>query len=281
MLARALATPSNLLVLDEPTNDLDLETLDLLQEMLGDYPGTVLLVSHDRDFLDRVVTSVIVPEGDGRWLEYAGGYTDMVAQRGEALRAKPELRRDAARTAEAAKPVEAEMPAPPRKAQRRRLSFNDDHALATLPKVIADLERRVGALRLRLEDQTLYAKDPPPSPRRPKPSARHRRASTPKAAGSNWRSCAEEMEAGRDERPQQINFSQSYRAGSSKLVPRSALLPSHVGFEAQDRAEGLHEDSAKLPARRVFVPILHDTHSGLGRFRSSAVPSTGRDPPPH
>ncbi len=82
MLARALAMPSNFLVLDEPTNDLDLETLDLLEEMLADYAGTVILVSHDRDFLDRVVTSVIVPEGDGRWTEYAGGYSDMVAQRG-------------------------------------------------------------------------------------------------------------------------------------------------------------------------------------------------------
>ena len=81
LLARALAKPSNLLVLDEPTNDLDLETLDLLQELLADYPGTLLLVSHDRDFLDRVVTSVIASEGDGRWLEYAGGYTDMLAQR--------------------------------------------------------------------------------------------------------------------------------------------------------------------------------------------------------
>ena len=82
MLARALAKPSNLLVLDEPTNDLDIETLDLLQELLGDYAGTILLVSHDRDFLDRVATSVIVGDGDGRWVEYAGGYSDMVAQRG-------------------------------------------------------------------------------------------------------------------------------------------------------------------------------------------------------
>ena len=82
MLARALAQPSNLLVLDEPTNDLDLETLDLLQEMIADYAGTVILVSHDRDFLDRTVGSVLVAEGDGRWVEYAGGYTDMVAQRG-------------------------------------------------------------------------------------------------------------------------------------------------------------------------------------------------------
>ena len=80
-LARAFARPSNLLVLDEPTNDLDLETLELLQERLAEYPGTVLLVSHDRDFLDRVVTSVIASEGNGRWVEYAGGYTDMLAQR--------------------------------------------------------------------------------------------------------------------------------------------------------------------------------------------------------
>ena len=88
MLARALAKPSNLLVLDEPTNDLDLETLDVLEEMLGDYDGTVILISHDRDFLDRVVTSVIVPEGDGKWIEYAGGYTDMLAQRGADLEAR-------------------------------------------------------------------------------------------------------------------------------------------------------------------------------------------------
>ncbi len=83
MLARALARPSNLLVLDEPTNDLDLETLDLLQEMLADYDGTVLLVSHDRDFLDRVVTGVIAAEGEGRWVIYAGGYSDMQAQHGD------------------------------------------------------------------------------------------------------------------------------------------------------------------------------------------------------
>src|SRR6185503_18620984 len=86
MLARALAMPSNLLVLDEPTNDLDLETLDLLQEAIADYPGTVILVSHDRDFLDRTVTSVLAAEKDGRWIEYAGGYSDMLAQRsGKAL----------------------------------------------------------------------------------------------------------------------------------------------------------------------------------------------------
>src|SRR5436305_7243837 len=85
MLARALAKPSNLLVLDEPTNDLDLETLDVLEEMLGDYEGTVILISHDRDFIDRVVTSVIVPEGNGRWLEYAGDYTDKPSPRGTTM----------------------------------------------------------------------------------------------------------------------------------------------------------------------------------------------------
>src|ERR1700745_938681 len=83
-LARAFARPSNSLVLGEPTNDLDLETLDLLQEKLADYAGTVLLVSHDRDFLDRVVTSVVASEGNGSWIEYAGGYTDMLAQRAAA-----------------------------------------------------------------------------------------------------------------------------------------------------------------------------------------------------
>src|SRR5205814_7632484 len=91
MLARALAKPSNLLVLDEPTNDLDLETLDVLEEMLGEYEGTVILISHDRDFLDRVVTSVIVPEGNGSWIEYAGGYTDMLSQR------RADLQREAAK----------------------------------------------------------------------------------------------------------------------------------------------------------------------------------------
>ncbi len=82
MLARALAKPSNLLVLDEPTNDLDLETLDVLEEAIADYSGTVILISHDRDFLDRAVNAVIVPEGGGLWNEYAGGYSDMLTQRG-------------------------------------------------------------------------------------------------------------------------------------------------------------------------------------------------------
>jgi ATP-binding cassette subfamily F protein uup len=101
MLAQALAKPSNLLVLDEPTNDLDMETLDVLEEMLAEYAGTILLISHDRDFLDRLVSSVIVPEGNGRWIEYAGGYSDMLAQRGaeSSQRIHSSRRRAAARPA--------------------------------------------------------------------------------------------------------------------------------------------------------------------------------------
>ena len=136
-LARAFARPSNLLVLDEPTNDLDLETLDLLQELLADYPGTVLLVSHDRDFLDRVVTSVIAAEGDGRWIEYAGGYTDMLAQRGPA--------RGAGR-AEAARRRPTRAAAARRQARRRRMSFKDRHALETLPGRIAALQAEIARL---------------------------------------------------------------------------------------------------------------------------------------
>src|SRR5690606_34517516 len=90
VLARLLSRPANLLVLDEPTNDLDMETLDLLQELVEGFPGTVILVSHDRDFLDRTVTATIAPEGDGRWIEYAGGYSDMMAQRKGAV---PERRK--------------------------------------------------------------------------------------------------------------------------------------------------------------------------------------------
>jgi ABC transport system ATP-binding/permease protein len=152
MLARALAKPSNLLVLDEPTNDLDLETLDVLEEMLGDYQGTVLLISHDRDFLDRVVTSVIVPEGDGRWVEYAGGYSDMLAQRGADLKREVVKEAPVAREKAASAPVPS---APP----KRRLNFNEKHALQTLPKTIAKLQADIEKHRLLLDDPDLYNKD--------------------------------------------------------------------------------------------------------------------------
>ena len=155
MLARALATPSNLLVLDEPTNDLDLETLDVLEEVLADYKGTVLLISHDRDFLDRVVTSVVVPEGDGRWTEYAGGYADMLIQRGRDLARRPVAGKSAAPPAS---PKEKPPAAPPPDA-RRRLSFKDKHALATLPDEIAGLEAKQADLAKTLEDPELYARD--------------------------------------------------------------------------------------------------------------------------
>jgi ABC transport system ATP-binding/permease protein len=154
MLARALARPSNLLVLDEPTNDLDLETLDVLQEMLGDYQGTVILISHDRDFLDRVVNAVIAPEGNGRWLEYAGGYSDMLAQRGADLAAKAPSKPKPAKPAET-RPAASE-PATPKK----KLSFNEKHALDTLPKQIETLKQQIAALQLRFDDPGLYARDP-------------------------------------------------------------------------------------------------------------------------
>jgi ATP-binding cassette subfamily F protein uup len=155
MLARALAKSSNLLVLDEPTNDLDLETLDVLEEMLGDYAGTVILASHDRDFLDRVVNAVIVPEGDGRWTEYAGGYSDMLAQRGRDF---SRAARPAAK--ETSEPKAAAAPLSESKPQgKRRLSFNEKHALETLPRTMAALHDKVQSLTARLEDHSLYARD--------------------------------------------------------------------------------------------------------------------------
>jgi ATP-binding cassette subfamily F protein uup len=153
MLAQALAKPSNLLVLDEPTNDLDMETLDVLEDMLADYPGTVLLISHDRDFLDRLVNGVIVPEGNGRWTEYAGGYSDMLAQRGADLSRAP-------RSPEPQKPArQSGQAAAETRAAKRRLSFKDKHALENLPKTIAALQAEAAALHARLDDPKFYARD--------------------------------------------------------------------------------------------------------------------------
>jgi ATP-binding cassette subfamily F protein uup len=154
MLARALAKPSNLLVLDEPTNDLDLETLDVLEEMIGNYAGTVLLISHDRDFLDRVVDAVIAPEGNGRWLEYAGGYTDMLAQRGGDVR-KPGINP----TIKAATPGKSRLPRMAVEPTKRKLNFNEKHALETLPGTIAMLEIEIGRLQKLMADTTLYVRD--------------------------------------------------------------------------------------------------------------------------
>jgi ATP-binding cassette subfamily F protein uup len=154
MLARALAKPSNMLVLDEPTNDLDLETLDVLEEMLGQYEGTVILISHDRDFLDRVVNAVIVPEGDGLWTEYAGGYADMLAQRGGDLWWRIEA---GAKQPKAARPKAVEAP---RKAERRKLSFKQSHALKTLPERMEALAAQIAKLQARLDDASFYSRDP-------------------------------------------------------------------------------------------------------------------------
>jgi ATP-binding cassette subfamily F protein uup len=149
MLAVALARPSNLMILDEPTNDLDLETLDLLQEMLADYQGTVLLVSHDRDFLDRVVTSTIASEGDGRWIEYAGGYSDMLLQRGTPSSVKAETRKRATNT-------DTGKPAP----NPKKLSFKQQHELEkVLPDMIAKLQSDMVRYQRILTDPNLFTRD--------------------------------------------------------------------------------------------------------------------------
>jgi ATP-binding cassette subfamily F protein uup len=153
LLARALAKPSNLLVLDEPTNDLDLETLDLLEEMLADYPGTLIVVSHDRDFLDRVATSVLMSEGDGRWIEYAGGYSDMVAQRGRGVETRAAAATAAARERKEKPPAREKAPT------KQKLSFREQHALATLPGRIDELRKKRAKLQLLLEDPELYSRD--------------------------------------------------------------------------------------------------------------------------
>ncbi|WP_068081593.1 ABC-F family ATP-binding cassette domain-containing protein [Polycladidibacter stylochi] len=160
LLARALATPSNLLVLDEPTNDLDLETLDLLQELIADYNGTVLLVSHDRDFLDRICTSVITMEGDGLWREYAGGYSDMVAQRGSGVDAKQEAKSAKAKTKgdDTSKAIAANSEMP--KAKKSGLSFTQQHRLKALPDEIAGLEEKIAKTQKLLEDPNLFSANP-------------------------------------------------------------------------------------------------------------------------
>jgi len=149
LLAKLFAMPSNFLVLDEPTNDLDLETLDLLEEVIADYPGTALLVSHDRDFLDRVATSIVFAEGDGRFTEYAGGYNDMLAQKGGARVDKPAEAR--------AKDAKPQAPQP---ARAMKMNFADLHALKTLPEQIAVTEVRMAELEQGLSDAGLYVRDP-------------------------------------------------------------------------------------------------------------------------
>ena len=151
LLARIMARPSNLLVLDEPTNDLDVETLDLLQDILGDYDGTVLLVSHDRDFIDRVATTTIAMEGDGRAVIYAGGWSDYQAQRGSAV--------------EPVKPAKAAAQPVPTSAVKMKkiaqgLTFTEKHRLEALPGIIEKLEAEIGKLSDFLADPDLFQKAP-------------------------------------------------------------------------------------------------------------------------
>jgi ATP-binding cassette subfamily F protein uup len=154
MLARALSKSSNLLVLDEPTNDLDLETLDLLQEMLNDYAGTVLLVSHDRDFLDRVATSVLAFEGDGEWREYPGGYSDMVDQRGQGVQSKVK----SADKANATKST-ADIPTASKASSGKKLSYKDKFALETLPGEMEKLHADIANLQASLADPDFFKRN--------------------------------------------------------------------------------------------------------------------------
>jgi ATP-binding cassette subfamily F protein uup len=152
LLARLFAKPANVLVLDEPTNDLDIETLELLEELLAKYEGTLFLVSHDRTFLDNVVTQTIASEGAGGWREYAGGYSDWAnykasVQKEEAARQK----------AEAKAPVKAPEPV---KAKLEKLSWKEQKELEGLPEKIAGLEAEQGTLSQRLANPNVYQSDP-------------------------------------------------------------------------------------------------------------------------
>ena len=150
LLAKIMARSSNMLVLDEPTNDLDVETLDLMQELLSTYDGTVLLVSHDRDFLDRVAATTIAMEGDGKATVYAGGWTDYLEQRQQddfdqsvVAKAKPGAKGEK-----------------PKAAAQKGLSFTEKHRLEALPAEIARLEAEIAKLEELMSDPALYTDNP-------------------------------------------------------------------------------------------------------------------------
>ncbi|MBX9977457.1 MAG: ATP-binding cassette domain-containing protein, partial [Alphaproteobacteria bacterium] len=147
-LAKALAQPSNVLVLDEPTNDLDMDTLDLLIEMLADYDGTIILVSHDRDFLNKTVTSIIAVEGDGAVEEYVGGYDDYIDQRTpKKLPPNPKKPKDTIKLIDDSKAT-------------KRLSYNQQRLLDTLPGVIENLEKEINEIEQKLTDPDFYTHHP-------------------------------------------------------------------------------------------------------------------------
>ena len=152
LLARLMARESNVLVMDEPTNDLDIETLDLLQDLLADYEGTVLLVSHDRDFIDRVATTTIAMEGNGRAVTYAGGWSDYQAQRQAPAAPVKDPKAKAKAEASTAKPAEAP--------KAGGLSFTEKHRLEELPSVIARLEAEIAKLEELMADPALFSDHP-------------------------------------------------------------------------------------------------------------------------
>jgi ATP-binding cassette subfamily F protein uup len=154
LLARLFARPANVLVLDEPTNDLDIETLELLEELLDEYDGTVFLVSHDRRFLDNVVTSTIVSEGDGRWREYEGGVQDWLIQSKRAAAINEQKAKQAVSTPQAT-PAPAPAPAPV-VASKKKLSYKEQRELDELPKKVAALEAEQKQLNALLNGTELY-----------------------------------------------------------------------------------------------------------------------------
>jgi ATP-binding cassette subfamily F protein uup len=159
LLARLFARPANVLVLDEPTNDLDIDTLELLEDLLQNYDGTVFLVSHDRTFLDNVVTSIVAFEGDGLWREYEGSVEDWMIQSKRAREIAAQSAADSPAPASAAVPAPPTPPAAPRPGTRRKLSYKEQRELETLPAQIADLEeeqKRISEV-LELDGGAIYA----------------------------------------------------------------------------------------------------------------------------
>ncbi|MBX4335854.1 ABC-F family ATP-binding cassette domain-containing protein [Bartonella raoultii] len=169
ILARLLSRPANFLILDEPTNDLDMETLDLLQEFIADFDGTVLLVSHDRDFLDRTVTHILAPQGDGQWIMYAGGYSDMIAQNKQAAlfgkkdkaSLKSHVRKKNLSGRENEKSLSSNDPRCKAQEKRkpRKLSYKQVYALEKLPEQITALQNEIKKIEQELSDPALYGKD--------------------------------------------------------------------------------------------------------------------------
>jgi ATP-binding cassette subfamily F protein uup len=157
MLARVLADPKGLLILDEPTNDLDMDTLDMLEDVLMNYKGTLIVVSHDRDFLDQTVSKILAFEGDGIVEGYIGGYTDYLQARSERSKSKKEMATPTYQSKKSAAPVEKEKSA---KQTKAKLSYKLQYELDQLPKKMKELEAEISELTLALQDSDFYRRDP-------------------------------------------------------------------------------------------------------------------------